>query len=295
MQKDNYITISGKSVSSIGLLEHINPSVKSIHIKSLSVDPREIFSGPRIAIVGSRKVSSYGSAVTKKLSYDLAKAGLTIVSGLALGVDSLSHRGAVEAGGRTIAVLPCSISSIYPRSHTSLARQIISSNSKSALISEYDGNSSPMKHHFLARNRIIAGISDALLITEAATRSGSLSTANHALELGIPVMAIPGPIDSPMSQGTNNLIKAGAHLVTNVGDILSIMGLDATENIDRSEYEPADDLEKQVIQLIKENHKDTNQIIKHSTLGPEQVQQTLTMLEIKGVVRSNDYFTWHLL
>lgn len=152
-----------------------------------------------------------------------------------------------------------------------------------------------MKHHFLARNRIIAGISDALLITEAAIRSGSLSTANHALELGIPVMAIPGPIDSPMSQGTNNLIKAGAHLVTNIGDILSIMGMDVTESIDRSEYEPTDDLEKQVIQLIKENLKDTNQIIKHSTLSPEQVQQTLTMLEIKGVVRSNDYFTWHLL
>lgn len=294
MQKDNYITISTKDFSELDLLAQVQPAVEKLHVKSTTKDMSLILRQPRLAIVGSRKVSNYGQAVTKKLSYDLAKAGITIVSGLALGVDSLGHRGAIEAGGQTIAILPCGIDTIYPRSHVGIARQMLDSNPLSAIISEYEGDASPAKYHFLARNRIIAGISDAVLITEAAIRSGSLSTANHALELGIPVMAVPGPIDSPTSQGTNNLIKSGAHLVSNAQDILAIMDIKPEKATTRT-YQPDNDIEANIIDLISSDVRTSNEIIKRSDFAPEQIHQSLTMLEIKGIIRSNDYCTWHLI
>src|SRR3990167_5161598 len=293
MQKDNSITISRKEIAKFGYLQHVLPKVEQLYLRSGSQDINAILRQPRLAIVGSRKVSDYGQAVTKKLSYDLAKAGITIVSGLALGVDSLGHRGAIEAGGQTIAVLPCGINTVYPRSHTGIARQIIDSNPLSALISEYGGDMLPANYHFLARNRIIASMSDAVLIAEAAIRSGSLSTANHALELGIPVMAVPGPIDSPTSQGTNNLIKAGAHLVTNPQDVLAIMDIQPATNTVHA-YQPDNDVEAQIIELIDSNLKTSNEIIQNSQCTPEQIHQSLTILEIKGVIRSNDYRTWPL-
>lgn len=296
MQEYNTVNISNIKNNNIAHLKHLLPLPMELYVMSGAGDIDDIFSGPKVAIVGARKVTEYGINVTKKISYDLAKSGVTIISGLALGVDSLGHMGAVEAGGKTIAVLPSDVNNIYPRSHYQLARKILASRPDNALVSEHINNPTPMRHHFLERNRIIAGLSDAVLITEAAVRSGSLSTARHALDLGIPVMAVPGRIDSSMSQGTNNLIKAGAHLVTSAEDVMAIMGIDRQTQRAISPILQADnDIESEIIEMIMNGVNDTNELIKRSRFDTADVQKTLTMLEIKGVVRSNDYFNWYLV
>lgn len=296
MQEYNTVTISNIKDKGIANLDHLFPPLKKLYIMSGSSDVDSVFSGPRVAIVGARKVTEYGIFVTKKISYDLAKSGITIVSGLALGVDSLGHQGAIEAGGKTIAVMPSDVNNIYPRSHYGLARKILSSRPDNALVSEYIDNPTPMRHHFLERNRIIAGLSDGVLITEAAIRSGSLSTARHALELGVPVMAVPGRIDSPMSQGTNNLIKAGAHLVTSAEDVLAILGVSLPKQQTMSPILQTDnEIEAEIIKMVSAGVNDANELIKRSKFNTVDVQKSLTMLEIKGVIRSNDYFNWYLV
>ncbi len=176
---------------------------------------------PRIAIVGSRKLSQYGREVTYKLAYDLAKQGIVIVSGLALGIDSVAHRAALDAGGQTIAVLPSGLDNIYPSSHKDLGIEIVSKGG--ALVTEYPENrGTPLKYQFIARNRIIAALSQGILITEAASKSGSLHTANFGLELGLDIFAVPGNITSSNSEGTNKLIKDGAALITSAQDIVEL-------------------------------------------------------------------------
>ncbi len=160
-----------------------------------------------IAIVGTRKPTPYGREVTYQLSYELAKRGVVVISGLALGVDGIAHQAALDAGGTTIAVLPTSIESIHPATHRELARRITENGG--ALISEYGAGDPVFKTNFVARNRIVTALSDGILITEAAAKSGSLTTANFALEQGRPVMVVPGNITSPMSMGCNNLLRVG--------------------------------------------------------------------------------------
>lgn len=246
---------------------------------------------PRIGIVGSRKFTTYGKAVTVQLSSSLAKRGVVVVSGLALGIDSIAHQACVDAGGRTIAVLPAGLDQIYPRSHTQLARSIIETDG--LLISEYPPGSEPYKTNFLARNRIIAGLSEGLLITEAAARSGSLNTARTALDLGIPVFAVPGPITSPSSEGTNNLIKAGAIPVTNVNDILTAMRWDAG-GVEEQVLQAATEEERIILQLIKTGVSDGHELLLKSRLETAKFNQTLTMLEITGRLRPLGNNHWAL-
>lgn len=236
---------------------------------------------PRLAIVGSRKVSAYGKSITLKLAREAAERGIVIVSGLALGVDGIAHQGALEAGGLTIAVLPSGLDKVYPAAHRDLAERILQRGG--VLITEYPFNTAPYKTNFLARNRIISGLSEAVLITEAATRSGSLNTASHALEQGRTVMAVPGNITSELSAGTNNLIKAGAVPVTEIRDILAVMGL--TQNTTTAVPMGATEAENTILRLMASGTSDAGQLLHDSALAPPIFNQTLTMLEITGKIR----------
>lgn len=175
-----------------------------------------------VAIVGARELTDYGKEVAKKLSSTLSKKGVTIVSGLARGIDTLSHRGALDSGGRTIAVLGCGLDIMYPPENLNLSKQIAKSG---AVVSEYPLGYGVKPQNFAARNRIISGLSQATVVVEGRQRSGTFLTAGHALNQGKTVMAVPGPITSPMSEAPNYLIKNGAKVVTSAHDILEELDL----------------------------------------------------------------------
>ena len=249
----------------------------------------EFLASPRVALVGSRKVTPYGRAVTIKIARELAERGVVIVSGLALGTDSIAHAAALEVGGKTIAVLPSSLTDIYPRTHHSLARQILQTNN--VLVSEYSQDGTPHKHQFIARNRLIAGLSQAVLIPEAAEKSGSLHTASFALEEGKMVLAVPGNITSEFSRGTNNLIKAVATPVTSVSDVLEALGLSV-----QPQTAPAgrSDEETIILQLLYAGTSDASELQLQSNIEAALFNQTLTMLEITGRIRPIGAGHWSL-
>lgn len=246
----------------------------------------DLLEKPLVAIVGSRKVSPYGRAVTEQIAGELAKAGVVVVSGLAFGVDSIAHQAAVNAGGQTIAVLPGAIDNIYPASHAGLARQLLLRGG--ALVSEYaPGSGLPMKHQFIARNRIISGLSQAVLITEAAAKSGSLHTAEFGLEQGIEVMAVPGNITSPTSQGTNNLIKTGAAVITCADDILEMLKI-TPQLTPRRRLSNANSPEEQIVlDLLQNSATDITELQSGSGLDPSTFGQTISLLEIQGAIKIN--------
>lgn len=246
---------------------------------------------PRLAIVGSRKVTPYGRGVTENLAKQLAEKGIVIISGLALGVDSLAHKACIRANGQTIAVLPSGVDKIYPPGHNSLAQEIIEKGG--ALVTEYEDNTIPYLGNFLSRNRIIAGLSEGVLVTEAAIRSGSLNTANHALQLGKPVFAVPGNITSPMSAGCNNLIKAGAVPVTCLDDILNALGWSDLSSKAKKVIGATPE-EQIILDLLNEGLSDGAEILIKSNLEASAFNQALTMLEITGSIRPTGANHWAL-
>jgi DNA processing protein len=262
-------------------LRNIPQPPKTIFV--LGHDVKELLDRPSVTIVGSRKVSTYGKIVAEKLAGELASAGILIISGLAIGVDSLAHKAALESGGLTLAVLPTSLDKIYPPSHYGLATQIIQKGG--ALLSEYPPGTVPNKGNFIERNRIASGLADALLVTEAAERSGSLHTANFALEQGRPVLAVPGNITSPTSVGTNNLIKAGATPVTSVQDVLYALGLELKDVTSGQALKGANESEQTVLDLLFSGINDGSELLYQSKLEVSLFNQTLTMLEIRGHIR----------
>lgn len=181
-----------------------------------------------VAIVGSRRATWYGLDMSKRLSSELAKHGVTVVSGMARGVDSKAHCGALEAGGRTIAVLGCGVDIVYPKENRSLMEEICR---KGAVISEFLPGTEPIPFNFPARNRIISGLSQGVVIVEASEKSGSLITADYALEQGRDVFAVPGNINSMNSSGTNRLIREGARIITCAGDILDELNISHESNL----------------------------------------------------------------
>ena len=178
---------------------------------------------PAIALVGARACSSYGRSVTRSLARDLAAAGLVVVSGMARGIDGEAHRGALDAGGVTVAVLGCGVDRDYPAAHSELARRICETG---LVVSEYEPGVEPAPWRFPARNRIIAGLCRATVVIEARERSGALITADFALEEGREVLAVPGEITSSLSAGTNALLRLGATPVTCAGDVLEVFGIE---------------------------------------------------------------------
>lgn len=256
----------------------------------LGADLESFMTRPRVAIVGSRGVSTYGRQITTRLASELAAQGVVIISGLALGVDGLAHQAALDAGGLTIAVLPCGLDQIYPATHHNLAKQILLQGG--ALVSEYDLGTPGLKQNFIARNRIVSGLADALLITEAAEKSGSLHTARFALEQGRDVLAVPGNITSPTSVGTNNLIRAGATPVSSVEDVLHVLG--AKRQLSQPVRLIGGSPEEQLLlDILFEGTTDGHELLVRSELAVELFNQTLTMLEITGKVKplGNNHWT----
>ena len=196
-----------------GVLREIADAPVGIFVSGHALGPL----APMIGIVGSRTPTPRASAVATELAADLARAGLTVVSGLARGTDTRAHEGALDAGGRTVAVLGCGLACVYPPENAGLARDIVGGGS---LVSEFPMLAEPRPGHFPRRNRIISGLSAGVVVVEAAAKSGALITAAHALEQGREVFAVPGPVDEPLSAGPNRLIKAGAKLTEDAGDVL---------------------------------------------------------------------------
>lgn len=232
----------------------------------------------KIAIVGSRRPTSYGHQVATQLSQALASRGVVIISGLALGVDGLAHTGAVQAKGKSVAVLPCGIDLVYPSRHQKLAKAILECGG--ALISEYEPGTSPAKYHFPARNRLIAALSDIVLIVEAGEQSGSLITANLALDHGTTVLAVPGPITSSLSKGTNRLIADGALPVTSTEDLLEMLGLSAA----RSDQLHLSAPEQRLIDIVSREPLSADQLGSIMGLNGPQLQQIITELELRELV-----------
>jgi len=257
----------------------------------LGADPTDWLGRPRVAIVGSRGISPYGKQVTERLSRELAQRGIVIISGLALGVDGIAHAACLEAQGTTVAVLANGLDVVYPASHTQLARRILEQGG--TLLSEYPEGTPSFKQHFIARNRIVAGLAQALLITEATEKSGTLHTARFALEQGRDVLAVPGNITSPNSIGTNNLIRSGATPITSVDDILYALG--ATHLPAEPIRRRGDTAEEQaIIDLLYTGISDGHTLLIQTSLPAIQFNQALTMLEISGKIRALGNNHWSL-
>jgi len=258
-------------------LEMLAVAPTSLYITGTLPEVRQ----PVVAIVGTRRPSSYGKEVTYQLAHALARKGVIIVSGLAFGIDAIAHRAALDAKGMTIAVLAGGLDNIYPRSHVGLAKSIIQSGG--ALVSEYPHGIKARQYQFLARNRLVSGLSDGVIVTEAAERSGTLSTINHALDQNKEVFAVPGNITSPLSIGPNRFIAQGAHPVLSVESILEVIA----PHIVVAEQAPIlTDAEHQLVSLIKQGIHDGDALREHSTLGTAEFLQTLTILEVNGHIRS---------
>jgi len=239
-----------------------------------------------ISIVGSRKTTPYGRWFTEKVSQELARHGVTIVSGMARGIDSLAHWGAISGGGRTIAVLGCGVDVIYPSENRNLFAKMID---RGAILSEFPMGSPPEGGHFPRRNRIISGLSLGVVVVQASEKSGSLITAGYALEQGREVFAVPGNVGTESSRGTHRLIKEGAKLVESSEDILEEIlpqwrrGGEATPKVEA----PRPDLpeeERVLYELLGETPLHIDVMIRESRLEPGKVSSILLNLELKGLV-----------
>ena len=237
-----------------------------------------VLAQPAVALVGARACSTYGAQVARRLGRELAAAGLVVVSGLARGVDGEAHRGALEAGGLTVAVLGCGIDRDYPVAHAELARRI---RERGLVVSEYEPGVEPAPWRFPARNRIIAGLSAATVVVEARERSGALITADLALEEGRDVLAVPGEVTSSLSAGTNALLKLGAGPCTSAQDVLDHFGLDQEERAAPAVGESA-----AVVLAALPGAADD---IVHATgLDARIVAVTLAELELAGLAHEGD-------
>ena len=243
-----------------------------------------------IAIVGSRRCTPYGLRVAERLASSLARVGLTVVSGLARGIDAAAHRGALKAGGRTIAVLANGLSQIYPPEHEELAREVADAG---AIVSESPMRQGPLAGLFPQRNRIISGLCLGVIVVEATPRSGSLSTAHHAMEQNREVFAVPGPVDSLASQGCHRLIRDGARLVETVDDVLEELG-PLTREV-RAGPEAASvrhpveltlsEIERDLLAELAERPVAVDELIARTGKTASQVLATLSVLEMRRLVR----------
>jgi DNA processing protein len=241
-----------------------------------------------LSIVGSRAASSQGRLNAERIAGKLAGMGITIVSGLAMGIDTWAHKGALMAGGRTLAVLGCGLDYNYPRYNSALKERIAE---QGAVISEFPLGTPPLPMNFPRRNRIISGMSMGTLVVEAAKKSGSLITVNFALEQGRDVYAIPGNIDSPLSSGVNGLIQKGAKLIQGVDDIIEEFPLEVlnyiAENEKRPEKSPVSGSRQEmlVLKLLKKQPVHIDELTCQTSMAPAEVSSLLMKMELKGQVR----------
>lgn len=272
---------------------------------------------PAVAIVGSRHNTTYGEEIAYKIAYELAKRGAVIVSGLAYGIDKIAHQGALAAKGRTIAVLGNPIDRVHPTAHAKLAREIVQKDG--AILSEYaprtpEFKTAPLapgefyddhkkrqleyKTTFLYRNRLISGLSDIVIVVEAAEKSGSLNTAAHALEQGKEVFAVPGNITNPCSQGCNKLIKQGATPYTEISDLTRLLFPEEfakkRPKLHQSKLWGDNDTESAILQALASGLRSGEEIMQSTNLSPAEFNETTTILEIKGRIRALGANNWGL-
>ena len=232
---------------------------------------------PAVAVVGARACSAYGSAVSRMLGRELASAGLLVVSGLARGVDGEAHRGALEGGGATVAVLGCGIDRDYPAAHARLAAEIAESG---LVVSEYAPGVEPAPWRFPARNRIVAGLAAVTVVIEARDGSGALITADFALEEGREVLVVPGEITSSLSAGSNALLRLGATPLTRPEDVLELFGLEATA----PEAPDVSPVARTVLERVQDEPRGADAIGRSTGLGAGEVAAALAELELAGLV-----------
>lgn len=238
-----------------------------------------------LAVVGTRKISNYGKQATQKIVSSLSSAGLTIISGLALGIDACAHQTSLDASGKTIGVLGSGLDQIYPATNRSLAQKMIATGG--AVISEFPLGTIPYKSNFPLRNRIISGLSLGTLVIEADIKSGALITAKYALEQNREVFAIPGNIHSTYSQGPNQLIKQGAKMVTEPNDILETLNLHLAKTFkETKDIIPENETEKILLEILQAQELHVDKIIQSSRLNISLVNSTLTVLEMKGLIKN---------
>ena len=267
------------------ILSDVNDSPAILYVRGQLLPQDEL----AIAIVGSRRCTAYGRRQAERLASSLARAGFTIVSGLARGIDAAAHRGALNAGGRTIAVMATGVREIYPPEHAELAVNVTESG---ALVSEFPLDQKPRPGLFPQRNRIISGLSLGVIVVEATRNSGSLYTARHAMEQGREVFALPGNVDSLASEGSHDLIRDGVTLIRNVDDVLSELGPLAKPATSRDEmpvHDPRElnlnPQEKEILNHIGSSPIHVEDILRSTQLELSRVLSTLTVLEMKRFIR----------
>jgi DNA processing protein len=237
---------------------------------------------PAVAVVGARSCSAYGAHVARTLGRELAGEGVVVVSGLARGVDAEAHRGALDSGGTTVAVLGCGIDRDYPARHAELARRIVAGGG--LVVSEYEAGVEPAPWRFPARNRVIAGLALATVVVEARERSGALITADFALELGRDVFAVPGEITAALSSGTNRLIRQGAAPLLGPDDVFSALGLAPARR------PPADltDVAARVLNVLADAPSGQDEVVRATGLAASAVAAALVELELAGLAAEAD-------
>lgn len=250
----------------------------------------EALAGRGVAIVGSRRASHYGTTQAARIATELAALGIPVVSGLARGIDAAAHRGALAAGGATIGVLGGGLARFYPAENLPLAREMVAAGG--AVVSEFALDLPPLPHHFPRRNRLLAALSAAVIVVEAAERSGSLVTADHALDLGREVLAVPGRVDQDNSRGVHRLLREGAAVCEGAADVLAALGLEPTgadaaggaggaANVPRG----ADATEQALLDRLAETESDADALLDATGVEPAAGLAALTALELRGLVR----------
>lgn len=240
-----------------------------------------------VGIVGARAATRYGLTLAAEIAHDLARAGLTVVSGLARGIDAAAHRGAIAGGGATLAFQACGPETVYPASHRGLAGDVIG---RGALVTEFPVGTPPRAPYFPLRNRLISGISEALIVVEARIRSGSLTTARHAAEQGVDVWAVPGAVDRPSSEGPLQLIRDGAGVLTRAQDLLDALGFPfSAARSDRletgqSQTAPLDPVQRQLWRVLRAEPHSLAELAQNLGLGSGALRAALTSLELEGRV-----------
>jgi DNA processing protein len=283
LAKETITTVSIGEKNYPEQLAHISDPPHTLFIRGTIPDAH----APSVAIVGTRNHTTYGKQAADEVTSSLAEQGIAIVSGLALGIDGVVHESVVRVHGKTIAVLGCGVDrdTVYPAVHRHLAERIIFQGG--AIISEYPPGYKPTQYSFPARNRIIAGLTLATIVIEAAEESGALITAKCALDYNREVMAIPHPITSERGKGANNLIKQGAALITSAQDVMEILNLkNIKEIISNREILPSSPTEAIILQTLSKEPIHIDVIIKKTSLGSGVVMSTLTLMEMKGKIKN---------
>ena len=242
----------------------------------------ELLGWRAVAVVGARSCSPYGAQVARMLGRELAAAGLVVVSGLARGIDGEAHRGALESGGPTVGVLGCGIDRDYPAANASLSRRM---EDGGLVVSEYEAGVEPAPWRFPARNRIIAGLCEAVVVVEARERSGALITADFALEEGREVFAVPGEITSALSVGSNALLRLGATPLTGSGDVLEALGIERAQAVEDPNVSEA---ARRILELVRDTPAGADELVARASLQAGAVSVALTELELAGLVAAAD-------